>query len=54
MSLGVPVKLLHESQGHIVTCELKTGEVRILIPIGMRVAMLTMVVADLPRPPHGS
>lgn len=24
--LGVPVKLLHESEGHIVTVELKTGE----------------------------
>ena len=26
-NLGVPVKLLHESLGHIVTVELKTGEV---------------------------
>lgn len=25
-NLGVPVKLLHESLGHIVTVELKTGE----------------------------
>jgi hypothetical protein len=25
-SLGVPVKLLHESVGHIVTVELKTGQ----------------------------
>lgn len=24
--LGVPVKLLHESLGHIVTVELKTGQ----------------------------
>ncbi|KAI8910990.1 hypothetical protein EDD86DRAFT_204145 [Gorgonomyces haynaldii] len=23
--IGVPIKLLHESQGHIVTVELKTG-----------------------------
>eukprot|EP00732_Lithocolla_globosa_P003515 Lithocolla_globosa_v1_NODE_2854_length_1845_cov_5.579564.p1 type:complete len:124 gc:universal NODE_2854_length_1845_cov_5.579564:1415-1786(+) len=27
MSIGVPIKLLHEAQGHVVTCELKTGEV---------------------------
>ena len=26
MSLGVPVKLLHESKHHIVTIELKTGD----------------------------
>ena len=24
--LGVPVKLLHESYGHIITAELKTGQ----------------------------
>lgn len=28
-NLGVPTKLLHESLGHIVTVELKTGEVSI-------------------------
>ncbi|KAJ2617768.1 small nuclear ribonucleoprotein Sm D3 [Coemansia sp. RSA 1365] len=26
MSIGVPVKLLHEAQGHIITLELKTGQ----------------------------
>eukprot|EP01038_Epipyxis_sp_PR26KG_P003989 gene3989-5713_t len=26
-SLGVPVKLLHEGEGHIVTVELKNGEI---------------------------
>ncbi|CAN0924250.1 Small nuclear ribonucleoprotein SmD3b [Linum grandiflorum] len=26
-SLGIPVKLLHEASGHIVTVELKSGEV---------------------------
>ena len=26
-NLGVPVKLLHESLGHVITVELKTGEV---------------------------
>ena len=25
-NLGVPVKLLHESVGHVVTVELKTGQ----------------------------
>lgn len=27
MSLGVPVKVLHEAEGHIVTLETNTGEV---------------------------
>eukprot|EP01111_Echinosteliopsis_oligospora_P013592 TRINITY_DN490_c0_g1_i1.p1 TRINITY_DN490_c0_g1~~TRINITY_DN490_c0_g1_i1.p1 ORF type:complete len:121 (+),score=37.21 TRINITY_DN490_c0_g1_i1:130-492(+) len=27
MSIGVPIKLLHEADGHTVTIELKTGEV---------------------------
>jgi small nuclear ribonucleoprotein D3 len=27
MSIGVPIKLLHEAEGHTVTIELKTGEV---------------------------
>ena len=27
MSIGVPIKVLHEAEGHIVTCETKTGEV---------------------------
>lgn len=26
-SLGIPVKLLHEAEGHIVTVELKSGDV---------------------------
>lgn len=26
MSIGIPVKLLHEAEGHTVTIELKTGE----------------------------
>jgi len=26
-SIGVPIKVLHEAEGHIVTCETKTGEV---------------------------
>jgi len=26
-NIGVPIKLLHEAQGHTVTCELKTGEI---------------------------
>jgi len=27
MSIGVPIKVLHEAEGHIVTCEAATGEV---------------------------
>uniref|UniRef100_T1J1C3 Small nuclear ribonucleoprotein Sm D3 n=1 Tax=Strigamia maritima TaxID=126957 RepID=T1J1C3_STRMM len=27
MSIGVPIKVLHEAEGHIVTCETNTGEV---------------------------
>ncbi len=27
MSIGVPIKLLHEAEGHVVTIEMKTGEV---------------------------
>ncbi|KAL8596891.1 small nuclear ribonucleoprotein Sm D3 [Nucella lapillus] len=27
MSIGVPIKVLHEAEGHIVTCETSTGEV---------------------------
>jgi hypothetical protein len=26
MSIGIPVKLLHEAENHIVTIEIKTGE----------------------------
>jgi len=27
MSIGIPIKVLHEAEGHIVTCETITGEV---------------------------
>ena len=27
MSIGVPIKVLHEAEGHIITCETTTGEV---------------------------
>lgn len=27
MSIGVPVKVLHEAEGHIITCESASGEV---------------------------
>ena len=27
MSIGAPIKVLHEAEGHIVTCETNTGEV---------------------------
>jgi hypothetical protein len=33
--LGVPVKLLHESLGHIITVELKTGEVSVGVGMGV-------------------
>lgn len=26
MSIGLPVKLLHEAQNHVITIEVKTGE----------------------------
>lgn len=44
-NLGVPVKLLHESLGHIITVELKTGEVSYVFLSGFicmrRMAKLT-------------
>jgi small nuclear ribonucleoprotein D3 len=27
MSIGIPIKVFHEAKGHVVTIELKTGEV---------------------------
>jgi hypothetical protein len=27
MSIGVPIKLIHEAESHIITIEMKTGEV---------------------------
>lgn len=27
MSIGIPIKVLHEAEGHVVTCETNTGEV---------------------------
>lgn len=27
MSIGVPIKVLHEAEGHIITCETVDGEV---------------------------
>jgi len=32
-NLGVPVKLLHESLGHVITVELKTGEVSTVVQV---------------------
>merc|ERR1712072_420252 len=26
-SIGIPIKLIHEAEGHTITCEAKTGEV---------------------------
>lgn len=27
MSLGIPIKVLHEAEGHVITCESSSGEV---------------------------
>ncbi|CAG2161084.1 unnamed protein product [Oppiella nova] len=27
MSIGIPIKVLHEAEGHIITCETNTGDV---------------------------
>ena len=27
MSLGIPIKVLHEAESHVITCETSTGEV---------------------------
>lgn len=27
MSIGVPIKVLHEAEGHVITCETMTGEI---------------------------
>ena len=27
MSIGVPIKVMHEAEGHVITCEMITGEV---------------------------
>ena len=29
MSIGIPIKLLHEAESHVITVELKSGEVYI-------------------------
>ena len=31
MSLGIPIKVLHEAEGHIVTIETTSGEVGIML-----------------------
>lgn len=49
--LGVPVKLLHESLGHIVTVELKTGQLyRGKLAEGrmFRVCRMTALIISLP------
>lgn len=46
-NLGVPIKLLHESLGHIITVELKTGEVS-FYPSGWM-----KLIIDVPRETHG-
>ena len=49
--LGVPVKLLHESLGHIVTVELKTGQLyRGKLAEGriLRTCRMTALIISLP------
>ncbi|KAK9727915.1 hypothetical protein QE152_g18947 [Popillia japonica] len=43
MSIGVPIKVLHEAEGHIVTCETITGEVYRVTYRDGRVAQLENV-----------
>jgi hypothetical protein len=43
-NLGVPIKLLHESLGHIITVELKTGEVRL-----SSIPLRWWLIIDVPR-----
>lgn len=56
-NLGVPVKLLHESLGHVVTVELKTGEVSDgsvdWYKIGLDGVVLMPFRADVPREVDG-
>jgi len=63
MSIGVPIKLLHEAQNHVVTIELKTGEVR-REPPGLESSPVEVLTerdlslcyirrTDLPRQPGG-
>jgi small nuclear ribonucleoprotein (snRNP)-like protein len=33
MSIGIPIKLLHEAESHIITVELKSGEVVHTLPL---------------------
>lgn len=42
-NLGVPIKLLHEALGHVVTCELKTGQVRFVAVSGFQTWLLIVL-----------
>lgn len=49
--LGVPVKLLHESLGHIVTVELKTGQLyrgKLAEGLILRTCRMTALIISLP------
>lgn len=47
--LGVPVKLLHESLGHIITVELKTGQLyRGKLAEGAFCSLFCIFVTNLP------
>ena len=46
--IGVPIKVLHEAEGHIVTVETTTGEVRSMIvrPSKERLKKLTRLLTN--------
>lgn len=49
--LGVPVKLLHESLGHIVTVELKTGQLyrgKLAEGYIFHICCMTVLIISLP------
>jgi hypothetical protein len=49
-NLGVPIKLLHEALGHVVTCELKTGQVSLARDVtGSGFTNCVRVASALPR-----
>jgi hypothetical protein len=37
MSIGIPIKLLHEAEQHVITVELKSGELYRGYPVGLGV-----------------
>ncbi|XP_008290551.1 small nuclear ribonucleoprotein Sm D3 [Stegastes partitus] len=50
MSIGVPIKVLHEAEGHIVTCETNTGErcdlLKIIPFLSLQMSNITVTYRD--------